>query len=131
MSSDDLIKKITQWSENNDTDFLYLSGDIKRPLGDQLINECRNRALKRNVFLLLNTYGGNPDEAYRIAKCLQIAYKSKGNNQSGKFTVGIANYCKSAGTLICIGANELMMTGKAQIGPTDIQISRPDEIGEQ
>jgi Serine dehydrogenase proteinase len=47
-----------------------------------------------------------------------------------KFSVYIPSYCKSAGTLLAIGAQELIMGEFGELGPLDIQIARRDELGE-
>ena len=52
----------------------------------------------KNVLLVLETYGGSADAAYKCARHLQDSYK--------KFSVLVAGYCKSAGTIFAIGANE-------------------------
>ena len=39
--------------------------------------------------------------------------------------------CKSAGTLIALGADTLVMTDRAELGPLDTQVGVRDEFGEQ
>jgi hypothetical protein len=81
---------------------------------------CATRR-RPNAILILVTEGGNPDVAYRIARCLQETYES--------FTVVVAGWCKSAGTLICIGADAIIMGDLGELGPLDIQLAKPDELG--
>lgn len=38
--------------------------------------------------------------------------------------------CKSAGTLLALGAKSVVMSDRAELGPLDIQISEKDELGE-
>lgn len=45
--------------------------------------------------------------------------------------VFIDSLCESAGTLICLGADKIIMSGNAEIGPIDIQIRKRDEVGER
>lgn len=59
--------------------------------------------------------------AYRISRCFQSCYE--------KFTVVVAGWCKSAGTLICIGASEIVMGDMGELGPLDVQLAKPDELG--
>ncbi len=47
------------------------------------------------------TEGGDADPAYRIARCLQDHYD--------RFSLFVSGYCKSAGTLVALGAHELQM----------------------
>jgi hypothetical protein len=70
-----------------------------------------------------NPRGGDLDIAYRIARYLQEKYR--------KFTVYVDTYCKSAGTLITLGADEIIMSDRAELGPLDVQIMKPDELGER
>ena len=41
----------------------------------------------------------------------------------------IPRYCKSAGTLIALGASALYMDDRSELGPLDMQVTRGDEIG--
>ncbi len=36
--------------------------------------------------------------------------------------------CKSAGTLICLGAGEVIMADQAELGPLDMQVRKSDEL---
>ena len=76
-----------------------------------------------HVILWLTSPGGDPDTAYQIARLLQKRYL--------KVTVFINGWCKSSGTLICLGANELIMDDLGQLGPLDIQILNREEFGER
>ncbi len=64
---------------------------------------------RENVFFILCTYGGHPNCAYKIARRLQTKYK--------KFYLYVAGYCKSAGTLIAVGSDEIVMRDSAEFGP--------------
>src|SRR5260370_41272690 len=50
---------------------------------------------------------------------------------SVQFTVLVPSYCKSAGTLVALGANELMMSIFAELGPLDVQLAKYGELGER
>ncbi|WP_176441843.1 SDH family Clp fold serine proteinase [Granulicella rosea] len=112
----------TTIAEATDSDILLYSGDIERPYDDKLLDICLERKRRKNVMLLLCSRGGNPDAAYRMARGLQDYYE--------KFTVLLAGRCKSAGTLIAIGAHELVMSDHAELGPLDIQLGKKDELFE-
>ncbi len=73
---------------------------------------------------MLTTFGGNAEVAYRVARGFQRAYAQ------GEFMIMISGYCKSAGTLLAIGASRLIMSDDAQLGPLDVQLGKPDAIGE-
>ena len=71
---------------------------------------------------MLTTYGGDVNVAYRIARLMQ--------KYSENFILSIPITCKSAGTLIALGANSIIMSDFAEIGPLDVQLMRRDELRE-
>jgi hypothetical protein len=83
----------------------------------------KRKTKKKNLVLIVTTEGGDPDSTYRIARCLQ--------NQYDSITIIVAGWCKSAGTLLCIAANELIVADSGELGPLDIQIAKSDELGER
>jgi len=118
----EFCRTILALSENAQTDIILFDADIEKPQDDDLIACCR-QPVYENVLLFLTTMGGDPDIAYRIARYLQEKYQ--------KFTVYIDTYCKSAGTLIALGADEVIMADTAELGPLDVQLLKPDELGER
>lgn len=109
-------------AEKNGCDVLLFSGYINRFDEDAVIHLCGSRPLREKVTLLLATFGGSPDAAYRIARTLQQRHKH--------VTVFVYGLCKSSGTLIVLGADDLVMSDFAELGPLDIQVRKPDEVGE-
>lgn len=109
-------------AEERDADVLFYSGPLRRHEDSDLIDECVRRRRRKNVVLILATYGGNPDSAYRIARCLGANYT--------RFTVYVPGLCKSAGALVAIGGHELVMGPLGELGPLDIQIGNKDEVFE-
>ena len=75
------------------------------------------------VVALLVTEGGLADVAYRCARILQANYEH--------VTVCIPGWCKSAGTLFALGAHELWIGDRGELGPLDVQIAVRDEIGDR
>ena len=108
-------------AEYNADVFLY-SGDIEDAIADQLITLAKRKGRRPNVVLMLATRGGSPDAAFRIARCLQRQYK--------RFILYIYGTCKSAGTLISIGAGEIILSDFGEFGPLDIQLGKRDELAE-
>ena len=104
-------------------DVVIYSGVLERPSADKLIIGCKSYGSHTNVLLILSTYGGDPDAAYRIARFLQARYE--------RFTLFVNGYCKSAGTLIALGADELVMSEFGELGPLDTQVKDPNEVGER
>lgn len=76
-----------------------------------------------NILVFVTSEGGNADCAYRVGRYMQDAYRS--------ITVVVAGWCKSAGTLLCIAANDLVVTDAGELGPLDVQLSKLDEVGER
>lgn len=87
----------------------------------RILHATPNRPKKATLWL--TTPGGDPDAAYQIARLLQKKYEH--------FAVFINGWCKSSGTLICLGAKELIMDDLGQLGPLDIQILNKEEFGER
>ena len=108
-------------ADASDSDVYVYLGDIERPYDDKLLDEILAIPIRRkNAILILGTFGGNPDAAFRIARSLQDNYS--------RFTVLLAGRCKSAGTLLVVGAHEIVMTPHAELGPLDVQIGKKDEL---
>lgn len=128
-------------SEKYDADVVVYMGDIERPEDDYLIRQCRRRRRRKNVLLVLTTRGGDPSAAYRIARCFQRAYKTveksdaktgrQEERKEGDFLVLVTSVCKSAGTILALGADKLFMSEHAELGPIDVQVRKPDEVGER
>lgn len=106
--------------------FIY-SGGINRQGYQHLCNILNNEPPEngaQEALLILGTSGGDADAAFRIARALHHHYP-KG------FGLLIPGYCKSAGTLIAIGAKALIIADEGELGPLDVQISKRDELFER
>ena len=103
-----------------DADVLFLNGPIEDPIGLMVMDICKSRQRRENVILLLVTEGGSADAAYRIARCLQCLYQ--------KFILFVSGYCKSAGTLVGLGAHEMVIADRGELGPLDVQLRKEDEL---
>lgn len=95
------------------------AGGIRPDYDTKLIRLVTARKQKNEVLFLLSTYGGSADAAYRIGRCLR---------QYEKVTLLVDANCKSAGTLIALAADEIVMTDTAELGPLDVQLAKPDEL---
>ena len=103
-----------------DADIILYNGFIARPADVMFIEKCVTRQKRTNAVLILVTEGGDPDAAYRIGRTIQENY--------ARFTLFVTGYCKSAGTLIAIGAHELVISDHGELGPLDVQMSKDDEL---
>ncbi|MBE9216404.1 SppA protein [Plectonema cf. radiosum LEGE 06105] len=116
-----LIRCIEFISEELDADAFLYSAEITDINADTLINEIKETSPKRdNIVLILTTYGGDPDAAFRIARYIKRKYQ--------KFTLFVFGSCKSAGTLLALGADEIVMSDFGELGPLDVQVTKDDDF---
>ncbi len=116
--ADDLVLEL---SEKSDSDLYLYSGPISRDGANLLIQTILHHENRRSrASVVLTTYGGDADAAYRMARFIQGAY--------GHFRLLIPGPCKSAGTLVATGADVLAFAITGEIGPLDIQLAKPDEL---
>lgn len=78
-----------------------------------------------NVDLLLHTRGGDVDAAEKMMTLVQAAVGS------GQFRVIIPDFAKSAGTLMVLGADTLIMSDSSELGTIDPQIWSNDANGKE
>ena len=72
------------------------------------------------ALLALATPGGDPHAGFRIGRALQ--------HVCDRFDVLVPRYCKSAGTLVALGAHSLYLDDMSELGPLDIQVKKSDEV---
>lgn len=121
LSTQDQIALVQGFIESQDRDvFLYTGPIVYEPACQFVDLLCRKENRRRNAELFLTTPGGDPHAAYRIVRGLCHHY--------GEIRLAVFGPCKSAGTLIAIGAHELVMAETGELGPLDVQITKPDEI---
>lgn len=78
------------------------------------------------VDLLLHTLGGDIDEAEKLIRLLRARV-----GESGDIRVVIPDYAKSAGTIIALGANSILMSDSSELGAIDPQFHLKDEAGNE
>lgn len=115
----ELAKKIAQ---DHATDVVLLNTPLERGIDNKFMIAATKRHRRPNLLLILVTPGGDGDAAYRIARFIQDHYE--------KFTVFVPGYCKSAGTLCVLGAQEVVMSDQGELGPLDVQFYKKDELDE-
>ncbi len=99
---------ILYWPEDGEiktADISDLYDELRRGLGTEKIND---------IDILIHTYGGNPDEAYRIVQLI----RSLVNNIS----MLVPYHAYSAGSLICLGADKIYFGAYASLSPIDISL---------
>ena len=123
-----------EYAEKHNTDFAVYLGDMRRPSDNWLIEACKRRRRRKNLILVLGTRGGDANVAYRIGRAFQKFYKIEERTHAGEgpeFTIFIPMQCKSAGTILATSATKLVMSHHAELGPIDVQLRNPSEVGER
>jgi hypothetical protein len=107
-----------KYAELYDCDILFYNGTLTLPY-TAFSTILTRRAKCKNVLLILVTWGGSPHFAYRLARLLQEHYE--------KFSMLVSGICKSAGSLVAMGASEIIFSDYGELGPLDIQMAKSDE----
>lgn len=121
----ELSKAVQAYIEASQSDLYVFSGMIQgvheRNTGDRFVDlVLRKEVRKPKAAVFFTTYGGDPDSAFRIARCLTKNYD--------EFRLLVAGPCKSAGTLVALGARDIGFAATGELGPLDVQMAKPDEI---
>ncbi len=122
----EVIELANRVGDEYDAAVFAYSGPIDHDgLGELLrcMQAAESQPRRRNSLLILTTYGGSAHPAYGMARALQQSSK--------KFYLCVPFLCKSAGTLVALGANEILMGDEAELGPLDVQLPQPNEIGQR
>lgn len=106
-----------------DRDHILISHGINRSLHQALSARLKEHQRFEKCTVFLTTYGGDPHAGFRIARCLRHHYR--------EVRLAVPSYCKSAGTLIAICANELAIGDMGELGPLDLQVTKPDDVMER
>lgn len=77
-----------------------------------------------SIDLLLHTGGGDINVAEKIVFMLRNAVGT-----AGRFRVIVPDFAKSAGTLIAIAADKILMSDSSELGPIDPQFPKRDSDG--
>jgi ClpP class serine protease len=89
-------------TEKQDADLLLISSSLQDRSADRIIDILRKIApRKKNIGLILVTGGGSADAAFQIARYVKRRYK--------RTLLYVFGSCKSAGTLIAVAADEIIM----------------------
>jgi ATP-dependent protease ClpP protease subunit len=75
----------------------------------------------KDCTLFLTTGGGDPTAAYRLRNHLKSKY-------DGKLRLLAYGFCKSAGTLVALGSDEIIMSSVSELGPIDPQFIHRDQL---
>lgn len=118
---DDLHDIFDIVSNEYKADVYIYSGYIGDSGFGQLVKQISHGRKQNSCILILTTRGGSANSAYQIARLLQQTYD--------EFILCAPSYCKSAGTIVALGAHRLIMDDFSELGPLDVQLYRTDELG--
>ena len=132
---DKINSLLNEMFSEQDSDFLIYAGEINRLGHDKVVNVLRNGRQHKNLVMLLHTVGGDAHAAFKIARACQNIYGTVSDSKwkapdAARFQVYVPMICKSAGTILAIGADAIYMLDEAELGPIDIQMRKPEEVGE-
>jgi hypothetical protein len=116
----DILDKAKIAAAHVDSDVFFYNGPLQTTNDLECIRRIKSGHHRETATIFLTTNGGDPDSAYKIARYLQEIYKS--------FHIVISGRCKSAGTLLAIGATGLIFAPYGELGPLDIQLSKVDKF---
>lgn len=106
------VMQMPVWTLIHDGNERVPMGEVDVALKDGFFNS--REAIADKVALLIDSPGGDAKSAYQIASIFRA--------QSTEFTVLIPRMAKSAGTLMALGANKIILNKFAEVGPLDAQI---------
>ncbi len=90
----------------------YLGGSVDEKMLRKLFLDLKGRSLA-DMDLIVNSRGGYPDQAYQIVRVLKRHAK--------RLTCFVPRFAKSAATVICLGADEIVFGELGELGPVDMQ----------
>lgn len=104
----------------------YVAGDaapLDRDDPVAFVDLLHNVKTGEDVDLLLHTVGGDIDVAEKLITMMRTKVGT------GRLRVVVPDFAKSAGTLIAIGADAIVMSDMSELGPIDPQIVLTDGNG--
>ena len=113
---DEVGGKVICYLENPEHPFSYIHNRDVIQFEDML----RSAGDSKKGFLILNSSGGNGDAAEKLLSMCRERFKDG-------FTIIVPNFAKSAATMMCLGADKIMMGYLAELGPIDPQITLPGD----
>lgn len=105
----------------------YVSGPLASLTRDDvlpLVDLLHTVPLGSDIDLLLHTPGGDIDAAEKMANMIRRQV-----GDGGRFRVVVPDYAKSAGTLVSLAADAIVMSESSELGPIDPQVRMPDGAG--
>lgn len=85
----------------------------------QFSEECKKFENPNDVDIIIDSFGGDADAAYHMAKLIDGHFK-------GNIKYVVPRFAKSAATLMVCGGNKIVMGETSELGPLDPQIRQDD-----
>lgn len=116
---------IVAFMRNKKTDLWLLNGPLTEVAYRDLVSAFSVRPFaqkgsNKKAALVAATYGGYPGPAYKISKLFSTLYPEG-------VELWVGGPCKSAGTLLAIGADSIVLGLFGELGPLDVQLLKPNE----
>lgn len=105
-------------------DLLVVNGGIDQSVIKKVLKEVDETQAAKRLIVILNTLGGSPYVAYRAMTHLQYMYPAP-----AKIEVLVPDLAMSAGTLMCLGGDQIYMHEGSCLGPLDLQVEHPSDGG--
>ena len=109
---DEVGGRVICYLENPEHPFPYINNRDVIQFEDML----RSVSNSKKGFLILNSSGGSGNTAEKLLSMCRGRFKDG-------FTIIVPNFAKSAATMMCLGADKIMMGYLAELGPIDPQIT--------
>jgi hypothetical protein len=117
------VEDLSQAAANEQQSDLYLyNGPVNDNGYAQIIGAISAPKQAKKAILLITTFGGSAESAYKIARWFQRFYP--------EFWLYPTSVCASAGTLVAMGAFGLFMSPFSELGPLDVQLTKKNELDE-
>ena len=94
-------------------DVYFYSGGIDDQGIGFLAQQITDHQSHERAILILSTNGGMANAAFQIARLMQDQYD--------EWALYCPGRCKSAGTLVALGANRIIMDVFSELGPLDVR----------
>lgn len=109
---------IRKYEEHYDCNLVVMIDQITQDSVTYLAECLHDVDPTKNLHLLLCSPGGDPETAIRLIRMAQAV--------SREFVIVVPEQAKSAATIMCLGANEILLGATSDLGPIDPQILVPD-----
>ena len=102
----------TGLARRHQADILIFCGELTSPGDGVVALRTHERAGQPNCLLLLTAFGGSAEAAFRLTRTIKRQYR--------RLTVYVDDYCKGAGMLLALAADELVISDFGELGPLDL-----------